>query len=126
MGDQLRVVFRNFPLSEMHPDAVPAAVFAESAALEGDFWSAHDWLYAHQDQLGAQGLAQAASDLHLDAGALDRHRQAAQDRVVADARSGEQSGVPGTPAFFINGQLFQGSWDEQGLLAALRNAADWG
>ena len=125
MGDQLRFVFRNFPLAQVHPNAGPSAVFAESAGLAGGFWAAHDWLYTHQDQLGPDGLDRAADELGLDRDALARDQRAAQDRVAADARGGEQSGVPGTPAFFINGQLFQGSWDEASLLAALGDAADW-
>ena len=124
MGDQLRFVFRNFPLAQAHPNAVPAAIFAESAGMVSDFWAAHDWLYTHQDQLDPDGLDRAADELGLDRTALRRSEQGARDRVVADARSGERSGVPGTPAFFINRQLFQGSWDEAGLLAALRDAAD--
>ena len=121
MGDQLRFVFRNFPLPQVHPNAILAAVFAESAGLAGDFWEAHDWLFEHQDRLDSAGLDDAATALGLDRDALERNGPAARDRVVADARSGGQSGVQGTPAFFINGLPFQGSWDVPGLLAALRD-----
>ena len=122
MGDQLRFVFRNFPLPEVHPNAVPAAVFAESAAIAGDFWAAHDWLFEHQDQLDTAGLSDAGGALGLDPAALARAESTARQRVVSDVRSGEQSGVQGTPAFFINGLPLQGSWDVSGLLSALRDA----
>ena len=123
MGDQLRFVFRNFPLAEVHPHAVAAAVFAESAAPEGDFWAAHDWLFEHQDRLDEAGLSDAAGALGLDRRALAQVEPTARQRVVSDVQGGEQSGVQGTPAFFINGLQFQGSWDVPGLLAAVRDAS---
>ena len=122
MGDRLRFVFRNFPLPQVHPHAIPAAIFAESDASAGEFWAAHDWLFEHQDQLDAAGLDEAARGLGLDPGALGRDELAAREHVLADVRGGEQSGVQGTPAFFINGLPFEGSWDGAGLLAALRDA----
>lgn len=124
MGDRLRFVFRNFPLPEVHPHAAAAAEFAESAAMDDEFWPAHEWLFTHQDQLDEDGLRRAANSLHLDPEARTRHLLDARQRVEEDARSGEQSGVQGTPTFFINGVLFEGSWDAPGLLAALRSAAD--
>lgn len=126
MGDRLRFVFRNFPLSEMHPNALAAADFAESAAAQNAFWPAHDWLFTHQDRLGEGSLRHAADTLHLDAQAMERNEDRARQRVEADLKSGERSGVQGTPTFFINGVLFQDSWDFPTLLAAVRDAGQTG
>src|SRR6202012_2841881 len=56
MGDNVRFIFRNFPLQEMHPDAVNAAIAAEAAALQGKFWEMHDIIFEHQKALSAEHL----------------------------------------------------------------------
>lgn len=108
-GDDLCLVFRNFPLSEMHPQALPAAVVAEHAAGQGRFWEAHDLLYANQPSLGEALYRRIAQTLGLSWADL---RQAMEggpelERVQADFEGGIRSGVNGTPTFFINGQRFQ-------------------
>jgi protein-disulfide isomerase len=124
LGTRLRFVFRNFPLSNAHPNAEAAAEAAEAAGAQGKFWEMHDLLFEHQDALERQDLLRYAADLGLDvkrfaselAGAVHR------PRVQEDFRSGVRSGVNGTPTFFINGARFDGAWDEAGLLAALKTA----
>jgi protein-disulfide isomerase len=124
LGTRLRFAFRNFPLSNAHPNAEAAAEAAEAAASQGKFWEMHDLLFAHQDALEREDLLRYAADLGLDvktfaselAGAVHR------PRVQEDFRSGVRSGVNGTPTFFINGARFDGAWDEAGLLAALKTA----
>lgn len=115
-GDQLRFVFRNFPLTEAHPDAMSAAVVAEYCGGQGKFWQAHDGLYENQDQLGEALYVELVRELGLD---VDGLRSAFQSdefgaRIQADIDGGLRSGVNGTPAFFINGQLFNvnGGFDE--------------
>lgn len=108
-GDRLRLVFRNFPLSDMHPQALPAAIVAEYAGTQGRFWEAHDLLYANQDALGPQLYAEIAQRLALP---MDGLRAALAggaelDKIQADFEGGVRSGVNGTPGFFINGQHFQ-------------------
>ena len=124
LGERLRFVFRNFPLSEMHPNAANAAEAAEGAAEQGKFWEMHDTLYEHQDALRPQDLAAHAARLGLDskriAAELESHKHGA--RVREDFLSGVRSGVNGTPTFFINGSRFEGSWDLPHLLAALEGA----
>src|SRR4051812_17821166 len=66
LGTDLKFVFRNFPLSEMHPDAYNAALAAEAAALQSKFWQMHDLLYEHQDQLEVESLFAYADALKLD------------------------------------------------------------
>lgn len=126
MGDQMRFVFRNFPLPDIHPNALAAADFAEEAAQQNQFWLAHDWLFEHQDSLDADGLDRAARSLDLDASTLKRGHAAAHARVAADLDGGGQNRVQGTPTFFINGESFDGSWDYSALLAAVQDAAKSG
>src|SRR5690242_1494149 len=65
LGDRVRFVFRNFPLAEMHPEAVDAAFVAEFAASHGKFWEAHDLLYENQDRLGSPLYAEICATLAL-------------------------------------------------------------
>lgn len=112
-GDKLALVFRNFPLSQMHPDAEPAAEAAEFAGAKGKFWEAHDFLYENQENLGDELYKTLAADLKLKpeelAAALEEHTYKA--RIKADFSGGIRSGVNGTPTFFINGQRHNGPWD---------------
>lgn len=108
-GADLCLVFRNFPLTEIHPQAMPAAVVAEHAARGGRFWEAHDVLYANQPSLGEALYRRIAQTLGLAWPAL---LQAMEDgpelaRVQADFEGGVRSGVNGTPTFFLNGSRFE-------------------
>src|SRR3954467_10790790 len=76
LGKELRFVFRNFPLAEMHPAAEPAAEFAEGAAKQGKFWEAHDAIFAYSrrhgpESLGPDAFASIAASLQLDAQTLE-------------------------------------------------------
>jgi protein-disulfide isomerase len=119
-GEQLRFVFRNFPL-EMHPFAEHAAEAAEFAAAHGKFWEMHDLLFAHQDNLKDATLLKLAVKLRLGSDhlvhALKEGRYAA--RVKADLDSGVASGVHGTPTFYINGQRYDGDYDLESLIEAV-------
>jgi len=124
LGDELRSVFRNFPLGDLHPHALQAAEAAESAAAQGRFWEMHDRLYEHQDRLTTEDLFEHARVLGLDVerfrSDLDEHIY--EPRVQADFLSGIRSGVNGTPTFFINGVRHNGGYDLKSLLGALRSA----
>ena len=108
-GKDLALVFRNFPLSEVHPQAVPAAIVAEYAGRHGRFWEAHDLLYANQGALGEALYADIARTLGLPSTGLRAALEggADGDRVEADFEGGVRSGVNGTPCFFINGRRFE-------------------
>jgi protein-disulfide isomerase len=125
LGDGLRFVFRNFPLTEVHPHAEHAAEIAEAAGMHHKFWEMHDMLYAHQRALDDQHLAEYATSLGLPAS--DIKRALAQhtylERVRADFMGGVRSGVNGTPTFFINDVRHDGSFDRDTLLAAIADAA---
>ncbi|HEV7609214.1 MAG TPA: thioredoxin domain-containing protein [Steroidobacteraceae bacterium] len=126
LGDKLRFVFRNFPLTEAHPHAAAAAELAEASASQGKFWEMHDVLYEHQDALGPADLGRYIEELALDRAALKTALAggAPHQRVRADFMSGVRSGVNGTPAFFINGRRFDGDWrDEEIFARALRSPA---
>ena len=124
MGDRLRFVFRNFPISTSHPHAEQAAEAAEAAAAQGRFWQMHDLLYENQKRLGDQDLHAYAEQLGLDVEPFDNelaeHVHAA--RVHEDFISGVRSGVNGTPTFYINGTRHDDSFDLETLLAALERA----
>jgi protein-disulfide isomerase len=120
-GDQLRFVFRHFPLTQIHPNAEPAAEAAEWAGAHERFWEMHNGLYDNQDQLGLPLLAILAGALGLPEAEL---RDTLQKRIFApkvrrDFLSGVQSGVNGTPSFFINGRRYDGSWDFDNLIVAI-------
>ena len=122
MGEEMRFVFRHFPSSNTHHYAMDAAVFAEQAGLQNDFWQAHDWLLTHQDSLDPASLDELVRVSHLEPDKMKRDQNEARIRVGADIANGQQSGVEGTPTFFINGDLFDDSWDAPNLLAAVRAA----
>jgi protein-disulfide isomerase len=121
LGDRLRFGFRHFPLVEMHPMAEPAAEASESAGAQGRFWEYHEALYAAQPQLAPALLLELAVELGLDAErlAVELEEGVWRPRVERDVRSGVASGVRGTPTFFVNGRLHQGSYDARSLVGAL-------
>jgi len=109
-GDRIRFVYRNYPLAN-HPNARPAAEAAQCAAEQGQFWAYHDRLFANQSKLSDGDLKQSAAALGLDTGrfnaCVDSHKY--QERVEADIKAGNEAGVNGTPAFFINGRMLSGA-----------------
>jgi protein-disulfide isomerase len=125
LGDaDLRFVWRNLPLTDVHPRAQVAAEAAEAAAAQGRFWEMHDLLLAHQDDLTLRDLRGYAESLGLD---LDRfHEDLIQHRyagdVARDIESADLSGVSGTPTFFVNGQRHYGAYDIEALTLAIRTA----
>lgn len=124
MGDKMRFVFRNFPLTQMHPHAMQAAEAAEIAAAQDKFWEMHDILYENQKALGDESLIAYAEAVGLDAEdfAEDLENDAYEEKVRADFMGGVESGVNGTPTFFINGIRHNQPWDYETLLAALEKA----
>jgi protein-disulfide isomerase len=120
-GKRLSFVFRNFPLTQMHPYAEPAAETAEFAAAHGKFWEMHDLLYENQDRLDEELLVELAEQLRLVPAKLVQALESKEfePRVKADFSSGVRSGVNGTPTFFINGQRHDGSYDFNSLVDAI-------
>ena len=123
LGDELRFVFRHFPLRDVHPEAEIAAEAAEAAAAQGAFWPMHDRLYrAGGARLALPDLLSYATELDLDADRVAAEIEAGTHvpRVQHDVDGGLRSGVPGTPAFFAGGILIEGSFDAGSIVRALR------
>ena len=125
-GDELAFVFREFPLTQAHRYALGAAAAAEAADRQGRFWAMHDRLFEHQQELAPEDLRDHANALGLDVAqfATDFTSDAVAQRIESDLRSGTASGVPGTPAFFVNGVLHEGGFDRASLTATLRTRED--
>jgi protein-disulfide isomerase len=120
-GGRLLFGFRHFPLRDVHPDAERAAEAAEAAGAQGAFWPMHDLLFGSRGRLGRDDLVRHAGELGLDADrvAAELDSGVHAERVQRDVTAGEGSGVAGTPAFFVNGRLHEGSYDAGSLTAAL-------
>ncbi len=124
LGDRLRFVFRNFPLTQSHPHAEHAAEAAEAAAGQEKFWEMHDYLFEHQRALDDTHLVQYAVALNLDKEIFIREmtEHVHANRVHEDFLSGVRSGVNGTPTFFINGVRHDDTYELETLLAAIEAA----
>jgi len=125
-ADELRFVFRHFPLAQIHPHAQRAAEASEAANAQGKFWPMHDMLYENQAALDDASLLQYAAALGLHA---NRFREELVGGVYAshirdDFMNGIRSGVNGTPTFFINGLRHDGGWDSESLSMAIVAALD--
>jgi protein-disulfide isomerase len=122
-GKQLRFVFRNFPLTQIHPYAEIAAEAAEFAGLNNQFWEMHDLIYENQSSLNGPFLLELGTALGLDARELAKaiETRAFEDKIKNDFLGGVKSGVNGTPTFFINGERYNGSYEYPELEAALES-----
>lgn len=125
MGQELRFVYRHFPLNTLHMHAQQAAEAAEEAGAYKRFWPMHDLLYRNQQALQDEDLTRYAAELQLSVTAFgaDLSRHIHLPKVREDFMSGVHSGVDGTPTFYINGWRYGGSWDLSTLLSALRASA---
>ena len=125
-GGDVRYVWRHLPLTDVHPNAQLAAEASEAAAAQERFWDMYDTLLSHQGELTIRDLAGYAEELELD---MERFRDELRRRVHAprvaeDVTSADESGVSGTPTFFINGRRHYGVYDIDALTAAVRAAKD--
>ena len=122
MGENLRFVFRNFPLTQIHPHAKRAGEAAEAAAAQDHFWQMHDLLYENQSALDDAHLLRFALVAGLDVERFTRELESGvhQAKVREDFLSGARSGVNGTPSFFINGIRHDGSWEFDPLLLVIQ------
>lgn len=126
LGNQLRFVFRHFPLKEAHPHAAAAAEASESAGAQGRFWEMHDIIFRNQSALETTDLIEYAAEIGVDANRVAKEVADGvyRRKVRDDFRGGIRSGVNGTPTFFINGIRFDGNWaDTNEFLQALGDAA---
>jgi protein-disulfide isomerase len=118
----VRVAFRHFPLTDIHPHALAAAGAAEAGALQERFWDMHELLFHRQNALEDDYLRRYASKLGLDPARFDSERSgsAVLERIRRDVRSGIASrAVHGTPTIFIDGVVHRGEYDARTLLQAV-------
>jgi Na+/H+ antiporter NhaA len=123
-GDEVRYVWRHLPLNDVHPSAQVAAEASEAASVQGSFWEMHDTLLGHQGDLAPSDLKSYAEQLGLDAARIleELRRHAHAPRVSEDVASADESGVSGTPTFFVNGRRHYGAYDISTLTDTVRAA----
>ncbi len=111
-GDKVRIVWRNFPLTSIHPYAQKAAEAAECAGEQGKFWEMHDKLFANQEVLDVDSLKSYTKALGLNESqfnqCLDSGKYTA--KIAQQAQEAQAAGVTGTPGTFVNDQLVKGAY----------------
>ena len=120
-GKRLAFAFRNFPLSEMHPNAEAAAETAEFAGAHKRFWEMHDGIFENQQSLGEPLFLELAEKLKLPTTDLEAALEAGEyaPKVKSDFLGGVRSGVNGTPTFFINGERHDGRFQFEDLVEGI-------
>jgi protein-disulfide isomerase len=120
-GNRMLFVFRNFPLTTIHPTAISTAHIAEAAGLQGKFWVTHDFIFKNHYRVCPTKILDYTRKAGADINRLieDVHSYKVIEKVEADIDSGEKSGVKGTPAFFINGRRYNGGYKYEDLLQVL-------
>jgi protein-disulfide isomerase len=110
-GDQVRVVYRQFPLNAIHSNAQLSAEASLCADAQGKFWEMHDAIFEARGKADSDGLKAIAANLGLDSEVFDEclDSREFQGQVAEDVRAGRQAGVTGTPALFINGRFLSGA-----------------
>jgi protein-disulfide isomerase len=122
MGDKMKFIFRNFPLTNVHPQAMLAALASEAAAQQGVFWPMHDILFENQRRLTRAAILEYAAGLSLE---MTRFEAAIDDKKIEEEielqfYGGMRSGVNATPGFFINGEKLTSGWEGDGLSVFIR------
>jgi len=109
-GDRIHFTYRHYPLA-IHPRARPAAEASQCAAEQGKFWQFHDRLFGDQSRLSDEDFKQYAVQLGLDTAqfnaCVDSHKYSGE--IENDIHAGDEAGVSGTPAFYINGRMLSGA-----------------
>ena len=123
-GDRMAFVYRNFPLTRIHPYAQPAAEVAEFAGSKGKFWQMHDQLFENQERLGIDLFAELAEEMGLSREEMEAalENNTFTNQINKEFTGGVRSGVNGTPTFFVNGSRYDGSLDKASLTKAIEEA----
>ena len=102
-----RVVFKHYPLTNIHPHAMPAALAATAAQKQGKFWEMHEALFADQRSLNPAQITESAKKLGLDMAKFEADMKSPETAaaVQADMKLAQQVGIRGTPTIFVNGKL---------------------
>jgi protein-disulfide isomerase len=125
---RVQLAFRHFPLEEVHPHALHAALAAEAAGGQARFWEMHDLLFDNQQHLKLKQLRGYAQKLELDMARYDGEmaREVHLQRIREHIESGRRSGVRATPTFFVNGNIQDVSFGLESLAHAVEAAASSG
>ena len=117
----MRFVWKDFPLTSIHPQAFKASEAAHCAGDQGKYWEYHDRLFANQQALQVDALKKHAADLGLETTAfatcLDSGKYT--ERVRSGLQAGTQLGVGSTPSIFINGRLLTGAQPYEAFQAVI-------
>lgn len=126
VGDQVCFIFRNFPLSAAHPQAIPAALAAEAAGKQDKYWEMHDKIFENQDALEDNDLLSYAEELGLDMDQFQKDWESKElaSKVEKDFMGGVRSGVSGTPTFFIGEKKYVEVTDYETLREAVTLALE--
>jgi protein-disulfide isomerase len=106
---EVTLVYKYFPLTQIHPEALPAATAAWAANKQGKFWEYHDALFANQAKLGEVFYLETANTLKLDIKKFTTDRKTAEAEIVKDFQLGRKLGIEGTPTFIMNGETISGA-----------------
>lgn len=115
---KVRIVFRDFPIQEIHPEATITAIAAECAEDQGKYFEFHDKVYREQDRRGRDvvryrvtDLKRWATEIGLEAASFNEcvDSERYKDEVASDFKNGADVGIKGTPIFFINGRMIAGA-----------------
>lgn len=121
--DDVRWVYKHFPLDSIHPQARKAAEASECAGEQNKFWEYTDKLFENQSSLNTDYFGKAAKELNLDTNKFNSCLSSGKyaSKVNSDSREGQQAGVTGTPGSFINGQALKGARPYSELAAMIDN-----
>jgi protein-disulfide isomerase len=122
--NEVRLVFKHFPLAQIHSQAIPASKASWAAMKQGKFWEYHDQLFANQNRLGEDLYLEIAQSLNLNVDKFNSDRQSAeaQKAINSDLDLAMQLELTGTPTFVMNGELFSGALDLADFEAKLAQA----
>jgi protein-disulfide isomerase len=120
-GDKVRLVWKDFPLSQIHPQAFKAGEAAHCAGDQKKFWEYHDRLFANQDALEPTDLKKHAADLGLDAASFGACLDSSKygERVRNGVAEGSRLGVDSTPTLYINGRVLSGAQPYETIAAVI-------
>ena len=113
-GKEVRFIYKHLPLTNLHPEALPAAEWQEAVAIQSPAkaWLFHDKMFENQDKLGEDFYRQTVKELGLDVAKADKDRKskAVADKIQADVDEAHKFGFTGTPGFLINGVPLRGAY----------------
>lgn len=117
--DEVTLVYKHFPLTSIHSEAMPAAKAAWAAFQQGKFWEYHDALFSQPDKLGEELYLATAKSLNLDLDKFEQDRRHADEAIDEDIRLAQTLGLSGTPFLVLKGEAFSGDVQVSDLEEAL-------